>query len=33
MPVPASNPADWRGPEKLRVFSLTNGYSRFATFG
>ena len=24
---------DWRGPDKLRVVSLTNDYSRFATFG
>src|ERR1700738_3293289 len=24
---------DWRGPNKLRVVSLTNDYSRFATFG
>jgi hypothetical protein len=26
-------PRDWRGPDKLRVVSLTNDYSRFATFG
>ena len=24
---------DWRGPDKLRVVSLTNHYSRFATLG
>jgi hypothetical protein len=27
------DPADWRGPDKLRVVSLINDYSRFATFG